>query len=113
MFDLPAPASGEPQGPTHVERKLSGGTIAWIARHENRGTPVPRVLRRAAEPDDAPQARLRPRLRPRDPARSGEPGQVVIFTRSSEISGSAPTVVCSAAEAAAAHRGPSRRSRCF
>ena len=43
-FDLPSPRKGEAQGPTRVERKVSGGTIGWIDRGEERGGPIPDKL---------------------------------------------------------------------
>lgn len=43
-FGLPAPPKGEAQGPTRVERKVSGGTLGWIERGEERGEPIPEKL---------------------------------------------------------------------
>jgi hypothetical protein len=42
FFDLPAPPKGEPQGPSRVERRVSGGSIGWIERLEPRGEPFPK-----------------------------------------------------------------------
>lgn len=40
-FDLPAPPTGRPQGPTHLDRKVDGVSIGWIERREPRGEPLP------------------------------------------------------------------------
>lgn len=37
----PAPAHfARPQGPTHVDRQASGGTVSWIEHRRNRGQPI-------------------------------------------------------------------------
>lgn len=46
MFDLPQPPKGTLQGPAHVERHISGGTIGWLDAREPRGKPLPAELRR-------------------------------------------------------------------
>jgi hypothetical protein len=45
MLDLPPPPKGEAQGPTRVERHVSGGSIGWVERQELRGEPLPESLR--------------------------------------------------------------------
>jgi hypothetical protein len=49
MFDLPQPPKGKAQGPTRVERHVSGGSIGWIERQELRGEPLPQSLRPRVE----------------------------------------------------------------
>jgi len=44
-WDWPAPTHDRPAGPSRVERKVEGGEIGWVLRHENRGE---------APPEDAP-----------------------------------------------------------
>ena len=41
----PEPPTGKPQGPSRVERHVSGGSIGWIERLEPRGEPLPPKLR--------------------------------------------------------------------
>jgi hypothetical protein len=41
FFDLAAPPKGQAPGPTHVERKVDGGSIGWVEREEPRGNPLP------------------------------------------------------------------------
>jgi hypothetical protein len=43
--DLPQPPKGTPQGPSHLDRQIRGGTIGWLGRHELRGEPLPPELR--------------------------------------------------------------------
>jgi hypothetical protein len=39
-----------PRGPTHLDRRISGGTVSWIERREDRGRPIePEVLNRMRE----------------------------------------------------------------
>ena len=45
MLDLPPPPKGKAQGPTRLERHVSGGSIGWIQRQEPRGEPLPESLR--------------------------------------------------------------------
>lgn len=47
MFDLPQPPKGTPQGPAHVDRHVSGGTIGWLDAREPRGEPLPTKLRQS------------------------------------------------------------------
>ena len=44
-FDFAQPPTGKPQGPSRVERHVSGGTIGWIERLEPRGEPLPAEIR--------------------------------------------------------------------
>jgi hypothetical protein len=45
MLDLPPPPKGKAQGPSRLERHVSGGSIGWIERQEPRGEPLPASLR--------------------------------------------------------------------
>ena len=56
-FDLPPPPSGEPKGPTQVERRVSGGTIGWVERLERRGEPLPSELLETMTGPDNPLLR--------------------------------------------------------
>ena len=49
MLDLPPPPKGKAQGPTRVERHVSGGSIGWVERQEPRGEPLPPSLRARIE----------------------------------------------------------------
>jgi len=42
--DLPQPPKGTAQGPSHVDRQVSGGAIGWVERLESRGEPIPQTL---------------------------------------------------------------------
>jgi hypothetical protein len=39
--ELPQPPKGSPQGPSWVDRRVSGGTIGWVEQVESRGQPIP------------------------------------------------------------------------
>lgn len=39
-----------PQGPTHLDRRVSGGSVSWIEHREDRGRPIePKILKRMRE----------------------------------------------------------------
>ncbi|MCZ7588690.1 MAG: hypothetical protein M5U27_07505 [Gaiella sp.] len=44
-WDWPAPTHDRPAGPSRVERKVEGGEIGWVLRHENRGEAPPEDAR--------------------------------------------------------------------
>ena len=46
-----AGASGQPGGPTVVEREVHGGTIGWLERREARGEPLPADADLAGKPE--------------------------------------------------------------
>jgi hypothetical protein len=48
-LDLPPPPKGKAQGPTRLDRHVSGGSIGWVERQEPRGEPVPPSLRSQIE----------------------------------------------------------------
>jgi len=39
MLDLPPPPRGKAQGPTRLDRHVTGGSIGWVERQEPRGEP--------------------------------------------------------------------------
>jgi hypothetical protein len=59
-WDLLAPAHDRPAGPTQVQRRVVGGTIGWLLRHEERGEEPPKDARfmRGAMPRGFEFARL-------------------------------------------------------
>lgn len=44
-IDLAQPPTGSPQGPAHIEREVSGGTIGWLQQQNPDGMPLPDELK--------------------------------------------------------------------